>query len=67
MALFCGGIFHGGIEYNHGGEILALFLDALGPPNMEHRHLLSGVVELLDLLDPSEESFLHGGFIISIG
>jgi hypothetical protein len=47
--------------------MLALFLDALGPSDMEHQHLLSGIVKLLDLLDPSKESFLDGDFVIGIG
>jgi hypothetical protein len=47
--------------------VVALFMDALGPSDMEHRHLLSGVVKLPDLLDPSDESFLDGGFVIGIG
>src|SRR4051812_34934864 len=47
-----------GFGYNHGGEVPVLFYDALGPSHTEHRHLLSIVVELPYVLDPSVESFL---------
>jgi hypothetical protein len=47
-----------GFGYNHYGEISTFFFDALGPSDTEHRHLLSTVVELPDLLDLSVVSFL---------
>ena len=53
-----------GFGYNHGGEIPALFYDALGPSDAEHRHLLASIAELLDLLDPSVVSFLD---VIGVG
>src|SRR3954466_16268988 len=46
------------LRYNHGGEIPALFYDALGPSDAEHRHLLTSIAELPDLLDPFIVSFL---------
>src|SRR3954469_12042137 len=38
--------------------VVIFFYDSLGPCHTEHRHLLSTVVELPYVLDPSVKSFL---------
>ena len=43
---------------HHGGEMPVFFYDVLGLPDTEHRHILSGVAQLPDLLDLSVVSLL---------